>query len=129
MGDTAERKFEELWGEPFVRFGINRPPFSIVGVPARIRHIPDYLTENALIECVGYGRDGILKLKIEKHNCLLFWNNVCPVELFVWNSKRKKHAVHPISVVHEWLSTGEVNVGVFSDNNPYFAIPDALVFP
>ncbi len=76
MGDTAEEKFESLQeGGSFVRFGFNRPPFRMTHLTSFTRHTPDYVTRDGLlVECMGMGRDGVLKFKPEKYKALMEWN-------------------------------------------------------
>ena len=126
MGDEAERKFEELAEDnSFVRFGFNRPPFRMTNLSSFIRHTPDYVTKAGhLVECMGMGRDGVLKLKLEKYEALMEWNAKQPVLLFVWNSAEE------ISVAIDWdalkslvgRSRRDAGVRAFNDGNEYYPI-------
>lgn len=125
MGDEAEKKFEETYGAPFVRFGLDRPPISMKKLPARIRNTPDYLTSSELVECKGVGRDQKLKLKEEAWNCLNFWNGVMPLRIFIWDSHRKRHVLTPLDELRIIINdpSGGVTTDHFHDGKIYFEIP------
>jgi len=102
MGDEAEQKFEEYAAElgiKFDRYGLNRPDSSMVKMPARVRCTPDYVTSNGLIECKGVGKDQRLKIKVEVWNTLNFWNSVWEVQLFIWDSHKKRKVLVPLEVL------------------------------
>ena len=63
MGDLAEGVFEEWCGVNYVRFGLNRPPLAMWKLPLRIRHTPDYLTSDYLVEVQGFGRKQVVHMK------------------------------------------------------------------
>lgn len=127
LGDTAEGKFEQIQdtlGVKYIRFGLNRPPFKVVTLPRLIRHMPDYLMADRLVEVQGIGRDAVLKLKPEKYAALTAWNDlVYPVELWVWDSHRSKYAVTNLA------DLPLDQIGEFNDGNTYFAIGRADVGP
>ena len=56
MGDQAEKRFEEKSPWPFYRYGLNRPDFKLNQVSQMVRHTPDYLTEQYLIEVQVYAK-------------------------------------------------------------------------
>ena len=67
MGDTAEEVFEEV--APFgnlIRLGWNRPNIYMGDMSIVLKHMPDYYSGGYLIEVMGMGRDGILKLKLDR---------------------------------------------------------------
>jgi hypothetical protein len=126
MGDTAEEVFEEV--APFgnlIRLGWNRPNIYMGDMSIVLKHMPDYYSGGYLIEVMGMGRDGILKLKLDKWKALKFWNGTGnEVALFVWNSSLKEYAliqwVHLRRLVARGRSAG---IAVFSsDGNEYYPI-------
>lgn len=89
MGDIAEQVFEEV--RPlgrFERLGWNRPEVPMSRMSPVLRHMPDYYTETGhLVEVMGCGRDGVVKLKVEKWEAMKWWNKSGnEVALFLWNS-------------------------------------------
>ena len=93
MGDEAESVFEEVHKTKWVRFGFNRPPFRMTQLTSFTRHTPDYATSTGFLwDCMGLGRDGILKLKVEKFEALREWNLKQDTGLFVWNSSKGEYA-------------------------------------
>ena len=89
MGDEAEGAFEILFPK-FHRSGLNRPPFNMHALSLQQRNTPDYLTETGYVEVMGMGRDSTLKLKHEKAVALTQWSAANPVDLFVWDSHRRR---------------------------------------
>lgn len=126
MGDEAEQKFEEVHDEStWVRFGFNRPPFRMTNLSSFIRHTPDYVTkQGALVECMGMGRDGVLKLKLEKYEALMEWNRKQPVVLFVWNSAEGIYLTVYWDELKLLVSRARRDAGVraFNDGNEYYPI-------
>lgn len=120
MGDTAERIFEEVHQNKWVRFGFNRPPFRMTHLSSFVRHTPDYCDRFGLWDCMGLGRDGILKLKLEKFEALAEWNNHQPTGLFVWNSHLREYAYIRFDDLATLVS-GQ-NVRRFNDGNQYWPI-------
>lgn len=131
MGDTAEAKFEEISDDgSYVRFGFNRPPFRMTHLSSVIRHTPDYVTrEGNLVECMGMGRDGRLKLKQEKYDALLAWNGMQPVVLFVWNSHEQQHVSLSMRQVKSLVAKARNRYGIayFNDGNAYWPIDWAWI--
>ncbi len=74
LGDLAEGKFEEWSDCNFMRYGLDRPPLAIWKLAPRIRHTPDYLTSNYLVECQGFGRKQIVHMKFDKWESLQWWD-------------------------------------------------------
>lgn len=137
MGDEAEAKFLEVAGDLYgtdksglprvTRAGLSRPTLDVRKLPTRIRHLPDFVTERSLVECQGLGRDQTLKLKREKMDCLSFWNVIFPVELFVWDSYRKRYGITPLEELNRMIDKGLATVGYFMEGKAVWQIPaDAL---
>lgn len=126
MGDEAEGVFEEVspLGK-FERLGWNRPSVSMKAMSDFIKHMPDYYTSSGhVVEVMGCGTDGVLKLKLSKWEGLKQWNQYQPLMLFVWNSFEKKWALiqwpQLKSLVQRARSAG---VEAFqNDGNEYFPI-------
>lgn len=126
MGDTAEAKFEEIFEDgSYLRYGFNRPPFRMRHLSSIIRHTPDYVTRDGkLVECMGMGRDGRLKLKTEKYDALLAWNGMQPVELFIWNSHLQEWRLLPMHRVKGLVARARNRYGIayFNDGNGYWPV-------
>ena len=130
MGDEAEEKFESLQeGGSFVRFGFNRPPFRMTHLTSFTRHTPDYVTRDGLlVECMGMGRDGVLKFKPEKYGALMEWNAKQDVALFVWNSAEKQSALLPWDQVKSLVRKArKAGIKSFTDGNTYYPIEWAWI--
>lgn len=92
MGDLAEGVFEQVYGlGKWDRFGLDRARISLVGVPAEIRHAPDYITNKGLVEVQGFGRDQKIKLKHAKWDALLWWQRLWRTDLFLWDSHNQRY--------------------------------------
>lgn len=106
LGDEAEGKFDEIATAGVAPFGLNRPPINLTKVPAEIRYMPDRLQHDRLVECMGVHEDAILKLKVEKLEALLWWNELFPVVLFVWDSHLRAWTIQSIEEINRrclWL--------------------------
>lgn len=121
MGDEAEGVFEKVhpWG--FIRYGLDRPPLKVGALSLKLRYTPDYLTGSSLIEVIGCGRDGVIKLKCEKLTALQMWELDHPVQIFFWDSHNEKYAYAPLGDVVRAIYTTS-NVQRFNDGKPYWAL-------
>lgn len=122
LGDEAEGAFTTV--NPSAHdLGLRRPAFSMSGMPANLRNIPDFALPDGMYEVMGFSsRGGSLKLKFEKADSLRAWDGVAPVYLWVYDSYKKRYWVSPIRA---WLNAcyehGEVDR--FPDNDqPYWAL-------
>lgn len=125
MGDASENKFLEVaesLGRRPVRFGFDRPPFSIVKIAKKLRYTPDFIDDKGLIECQGFGRDQMVKLKVEKINALAAWDAEHPVYLFLWDSHKKRYCISPFADVMKMIEGGAAELAYFHDPKAYFAI-------
>ena len=78
-----------------------------------------------LVECMGLGRDGILKLKVEKFEALREWNLKQDTGLFVWNSSKGEYAYIKMAQLIKliWADDAIVaEVRSFNDGNEYYPI-------
>lgn len=121
MGDAAERIFEEVCGVGWARFGLNRPPVQVHKLPLMLRYMPDYITTKALVECQGFGRDQIVKLKLEKLLGLQRWTVEHPTELFLWDSHKRRFGQISVSdVTQAVVANGEI--AEFKEGAKYWRI-------
>lgn len=100
MGDPAEAAFDLVYPKHH-KLGLNRPPFYMGGMPAPMRYTPDRMLRDRFVECMGIGRDGLLKLKDEKLDALYEWRAIGPVHLFVYNSHTNCYYEAPLA---DWVS-------------------------
>jgi hypothetical protein len=124
MGDQAETAFEDVMvttKRGYVRWGLNRPPLKVGMLPKRIRYAPDYLTTKSFVEVQGFGNDQLLKLKVEKLDCMAWWNTVHPVELFVWDSKNERYWFVSCERLAELRDNRLVTLDWFPEGKAFFA--------
>lgn len=93
MGDEAEQKFEEVYEQGYVRYGLCRPPIQMHKLAPFVRYTPDYLTSTSLVEVQGVGRDRKLKIKKEKAKALSEWEETFPLRFFIWDSFLNQHTM------------------------------------
>jgi hypothetical protein len=130
MGDAAEKKYVEFVQGKCVRFGLDRPEgVNVPSMPTRVRARPDFHTNDRFVECMGLGRAQHLQLKLEKLNVLWWWNNLMPVDIFVWDSHKKRSCLIPLTEVDKLIQTpGLVKIAYFDDSKLVFRIPAAEIF-
>lgn len=128
MGDEAEGVFEDVCDAQlklkFVRYGLNRPPIQMHKLPARIRYTPDYLMSAKFVEVQGVGRDQTVKLKLDKWGALRWWNDVHPVELFVWDSHHERWCFVTLDQLQENIRA----VNQFPEGHAYFEYDADVLF-
>lgn len=131
LGDIAEGKYEE-WckkeNRPTERFGADHSALAMASMPKRLRYRPDYLESKRFVEVIGCGRDATFKLAVFKWDCLVWWSTTHPVELYCWDSHKKREAFIPIEKIEQWLNEGLLTIDHFPEKKAYFAIPAKLVF-
>jgi hypothetical protein len=88
--------------------------------------MPDYLTTKGWVEVMGVGDDQTLKLKLDKLMALHFWRLLMPVDLWVYDSRRDRHAEAPIERVND-LVMG-TSVDRFPEGQPYYEISAEELF-
>jgi hypothetical protein len=120
MGDPAESVFDDMYPKHH-KLGLNRPPFSMQGMNAAMRYLPDRMTRKAFVEVMGIGRDRLLKLKDEKLQALFEWRQLGPVHLFVWDQQANTTYEAPIE---EWAEaiTNLGTDGTFSEGKTFKAL-------
>lgn len=127
MGDTAEAIF--LDRTPLGRsitYGWSRPPLTMRLMEEFVRHTPDFYTETGwLVEAMGVGSDGLIKLKESKYRSLLEWNKKQKTALFVWNSHRSEWAICDMDAVKKLVGAArkEGRVDTFHDGPTFFGLP------
>lgn len=126
MGDTSEHVFEDV-ESGWVRYGLRRPKLNVAKLPLKIRYTPDYLQADALVEVQAFGKDGLLKVKVEKAEALQLWHADHPVELFVWDADRHQYGRAPWrDLLHELCRSG-VGGTFDNDGKTYWALTRACI--
>lgn len=132
LGDTAEGIFAEA--EPlgsFSRLGWRRPMtaagkrLSMKRMSDNIKHMPDFYVESGyLVEVMGLGKDGILKLKLSKYDGLKWWNKSGnKVALFVWNAHLRMWALISWNELVALVRKGRtMGVEQFKEGTEYYPI-------
>lgn len=97
-----------------------------------IRHQPDcYLhldDAGYLVECVGCGRDGLIKFRTDKIETLPLWETIQPVLIWAWRSTTKTGYLVKWEDFRTlwWRSAQESGVKAFSsDGNQYVEVRHA----
>lgn len=126
LGDEAESRFEkwaEKAGSNAARYGLNRPKINLSRLPPFIRHTPDFLMSDRLVECKGVGRDGLVKIKEEQLGAWEQWYMHVPVWLFVWDSHKEREWFGEVTKPRiKWVRS--CSEGVFEDNGRvYYEVP------
>lgn len=120
LGDQAEAAFLSVYPKAH-RTGLDRPSFSMKGMPSRLRNIPDFLLPDGFVEVMGFSSrgNGTLKLKLEKADALKAWDLIGPVNLFVYDSGGKKYYQAPI---RDWLDACYLHADreAFDDNGALY---------
>jgi hypothetical protein len=124
MGDESESVFREVHDKPYIEWGLRRPPIKVSNLPLRVRCAPDFLTSDELIEAMGMGREGVLKLKIEKWLGLSLWAFEFPLRIFVWDSHRRRYGYLTFKQVTDFISSG-VKLRRFPEGKAYYELPVA----
>jgi hypothetical protein len=125
MGDEAEGIYKEV--EPLgksQRLGWRRPKVAMSRMTDTLKHLPDFYADSGyLVEVVGLGRDGILKIKLSKYEALKEWAKVQAVVLFVWNSSERQWLVLGWDDVKRLVAKAR-NAGIeaFNDGNEYYPV-------
>lgn len=132
MGDQAEGHFEQYATEVlklgYIRFGLDRPPLKMSMLPTRLRYTPDYLMSNMFVEVQGCGRDQLFKLKLEKLNCLHYWQNLHPTHLYLWDSHNKRECMVHLFDLDALINAGKTTLAAFPEGKAYFEIKADDVF-
>lgn len=121
LGDEAEGIFEATYPKGFARYGLNRPDVQVAALPLKIRYTPDYLTSTGLVEVQGFGRNQELHMKVEKYTALNMWAQEWHVDLFLWDSHKKRYATVPLDEVTKIIASSEL--GLYPEGKPYFKTP------
>jgi hypothetical protein len=128
MGDTAEQSVVDAHGGKVVRWGLDRPPFGLKGMPAEIRSAPDFLGRLAFYEACGVGRDQVVKIKLVKHEVQMWWDDLHPVIYHIFDPINKRWAEIEARVVQDLIDLGRVPLEAFaSDGIEYYALDMALL--
>lgn len=128
LGDIAEGVFLQVAPlGPAERVGWRRPSLPMSAMSDFLRHAPDFYTKSGhLVEVMGCGRDGIVKLKESKYKALLEWAKHQKLALFVFNSKLNTWVLTPFESVKKAVARARRRgrVAAFeNDGNVYFELP------
>lgn len=121
MGDEAEQAFEQVWRGAWDRFGFNRPRSGVKGMSLRVRYTPDYKVSGGLVECQGFGRDRLLKIKEEKARALRLWAKEDRLRFFIWDRTLQRWSCVDWQVI-DTLSMTPFYEGVYHEGKPYVAL-------
>lgn len=126
LGDIAEGIFEQVAPlGSMIPYGLRRPPFRVKNLNSFQRNTPDYLTANGeFVEVMGCGRDGVVKLKLEKWEAQKQWAKQGPLRFFLWNSNTQEWAMVSSADMAKLVTKGKRKDGVqeFQDGNQYVGI-------
>ena len=125
---AAARRFEAVWPQWYVRYSVDRAPFRMTNLPARLRHSPAYLTAETFIDVRAVRDDGMVRLDPEAYEALCWWDLLHPVVLFISDERTGRWCLEPISVVTEWISTGKVGGVPGPGGSTLWAIPAEIIF-
>ncbi len=125
---AAARRFEAVWPQWYVRYSVERAPFRMANLPAKLRHSPAYLTAETFIDVHSVRDDGTVRLDPEAYEALCWWDVVHPVVLFISDEATGRWCLEPISAVTEWISTGQVAPVPGPGGSTVWAIPADLIF-
>ena len=126
--EAAARRFESVWPQWYVRFAVERAPFRLANLPARLRHSPAYLTAETFIDVRSVRDDGHVRIDPEAYEALCWWDLLHPVVLFITDERTGRWCLEPISAVTEWISTGRVRPVAGPGGAGWWAIPAAVIF-
>lgn len=121
LGDAAEKAFEQTFDHGWIRFGLNRPPLDVSALPKRLRYTPDYLTSKGFVECQGFGRDQLLKVKRDKLDAMCWWATVHPVDYFIWDSSKKRSMFMPLDQLLTMIDLGLCTLDWFPESKAFFS--------
>ena len=125
---AAARRFEAVWPQWYVRYSVERAPFRMTTLPARLRHSPAYLTAETFIDVRSVRDDGVVRLDPEAYEALCWWDLLHPVVLFISDDRNDRWCLEPISAVTEWISTGRVKPVAGPAGSTWWAIPADVIF-
>lgn len=120
LGNQAEAVFESVFPRHY-RFGLNKPDIAVGKLTLPARSAPDYGDYEGLCEVVGFGRDQIMKLRIEKVLGLAQWSATFNVDVFAYDSRNERWCRQPLfEWMLLWFQYGEH--GEFNEGKPYVGL-------
>ena len=125
---AAAQRFEAVWPQWYVRYSVDRAPFRMTNLPARLRHAPAYLTAETFIEVRGVRPDRTVRLDPEALEALCWWDLIHPVVLFVSDDEHDRWCLEPISSVAAWVATGAVEPVPGPGGRIWWAVPASVIF-
>jgi len=121
MGDPAEAAFDLVYPKHH-KLGLNRPPFYMGGMTLAMRYVPDRMLRDRFVECMGVGKDRLLKVKNEKVLALSAWQEIGDVSLFVWDSHAQHWYEDSLEAWRRQIDKLGVDGTFKNDNKPYRAL-------
>lgn len=124
MAEGAFMKYADEKGWSYRAYGFDSGLEDYFKVPEFIRVTPDFLVtkpKQALIECKGLGRDGIVKIKHDYLESLQEWQGHLQVVFFFYDSYKKEFAFSTYSDIWSKIHDGRnVDISHFPDNGRKF---------
>lgn len=126
-GTPAERAFVRYAlanGWRGARYGFEAGVEGFWKLPEVIRSTPDFVLTDPnpmLVEVKGCGRDGLIKLKDRDMKALAFWDTVCHLSFFFYDSDRHRVAFVSFLQIADLLRDETIMYGVYPDNNARYA--------
>lgn len=127
LGDESEAKYLELHPNSD-RYGFDHTDINLKNVPAFVRYRPDFIQHNRLVECMGFGRDGTLKIKLEKLYVLQQWNSVFHTDMFFWDSSERRHITMHVNDV-ALACKKNAKLDQFHEGNPAWFLKVDTILP
>lgn len=126
MGDPAEEACDKVYEYKTHDLGLNRVWKNGVGLymvemTAAMRYTPDRMVRDRNIECMGIGRDRTLKIKHEKIAALRCWEQVGPIDLFVFD---KPNETYYQASIETWYNAciNHADEEAFHDGKTYYGL-------
>lgn len=126
--EAAARRFEAVWPQWYVRYSVERAPFRLTSLPAKLRHSPAYLTAETFIDVRSVRDDRTVRLDPEAYEALCWWDMLHPVVLFISDERTGRWCLEPISAVTEWISSGRVEPVPGPGRTTWWSIPADMIF-
>lgn len=129
MGDQAEKAYLRTYNgahHKHDKFGWDRTDLDTSRMSPKLRYMPDFMTVSTggaawLTECVGFGKDQLLKFKVEKLEALQEWDKDCRTFVFIYDSSRDYHAMTRVDAL-QYRAAG-CPIKRFPEGKEYYEIP------
>lgn len=129
MGDQAEKAYLRAYNgshQKHDKFGWDRTDLDTSKMPPKLRYMPDFITVGRggvswLTECVGFGKDQLLKFKVEKLKALKEWQDDCLTYIFIYDSSQDKYAIILVDGLQKIADACPIKT--FPEGKEYYEIP------